>query len=141
MPDPIFCTHAGGIVFRHNIENNATEYLLIGPSQERPTEEWLFPKGHLELLEEAANAAVREVLEETGVTARIINALEISTILLTRKTITVQYFLMEYVSQGKSIETRRVGWFPYEKALELLTHEGNRKLLKDAEIKRRGIKK
>jgi 8-oxo-dGTP pyrophosphatase MutT (NUDIX family) len=36
------------------------------------TDEWIFPKGHLERGELAVNAAVREVREETGLHVRIL---------------------------------------------------------------------
>ena len=36
------------------------------------TDEWIFPKGHLERGERAADAAVREVREETGLDIRLL---------------------------------------------------------------------
>jgi 8-oxo-dGTP pyrophosphatase MutT (NUDIX family) len=124
------CTHAGGIVFRLN--NDTTHYLLIGPSKERPGE-WLFPKGHIEPGEERSAAAVREVKEETGVIARILEPLEVSEIQLTKKKVVVQYYLMEMISQESCCEQRRMGWFPFEEAVNLISHEANRVLLKEAE--------
>nr|MDA8188223.1 NUDIX domain-containing protein [Dehalococcoidales bacterium] len=38
----------------------------------KPNGEWVMPKGHLESGETPEQAAVREVLEETGLTARIV---------------------------------------------------------------------
>ncbi len=130
MNNDIFCTHAGGIVFRRKDEK--IEYLLIGPSKERPGE-WLFPKGHIEQMEDCQDAARREVEEETGAIARFLGPLEVSVVQLTKKRITVQYFLMEMISQGPAREKRRMGWFPFDEAVELLSHESNRTLLKEAE--------
>ena len=130
MTNTTLCTHAGGIVFR--INNNVVEYLLIGPSQER-TGEWLFPKGHIEIGEDRPAAALREVKEETGVIARILEPLEVSEIQLTNKKIIVHYYLMEMIFQEASSEQRRKAWFPFEEAMKLISHESNRVLLKDAE--------
>ena len=52
---------AGGIVFRR-VPGESAKYLLIRDSYNN----WGFPKGHLEHQESAAEAAIRETLEETG---------------------------------------------------------------------------
>src|SRR3989454_12856286 len=54
-------TSAGGVVFRRGSEGEA-RYLLIRDSSRN----WGFPKGHLEVGEPPADAARREVSEETG---------------------------------------------------------------------------
>lgn len=51
---------AGGIVFR--LSDQDTQYLLIKDSYDN----WGFPKGHLEDGETPAEAAARETAEETG---------------------------------------------------------------------------
>ena len=51
---------AGGIVFRFS--EAGTQYLLIKDSYDN----WGFPKGHLEDGESPAEAAARETVEETG---------------------------------------------------------------------------
>ena len=56
-------TSAGGVVFR--IDGAEPVYLLIRDSYQN----WGFPKGHLEKGEEPAAAALREVREETGLSA------------------------------------------------------------------------
>lgn len=53
-------TSAGGVVFR--IEDGQPLYLLIRDSYQN----WGFPKGHLEDAEAPEAAAIREVIEETG---------------------------------------------------------------------------
>ena len=54
---------AGGIVFRRDTEG-VIRFLLIRDSYDN----WGFPKGHLEEAESPAAAAIRETLEETGLT-------------------------------------------------------------------------
>ena len=51
---------AGGVVFR--VEQNEPRFLLIRDGYGH----WGFPKGHLERGERADTAALREVMEETG---------------------------------------------------------------------------
>jgi 8-oxo-dGTP pyrophosphatase MutT (NUDIX family) len=55
-------TSAGGVVFRR--EGGISRYLLIRDSYKN----WGFPKGHLKTGEPPADAARREVEEETGLT-------------------------------------------------------------------------
>ena len=55
-------TSAGGVVFRR--EGGVARYLLIRDSYQN----WGFPKGHLKTGEPPADAARREVEEETGLT-------------------------------------------------------------------------
>jgi len=54
-------TSAGGVVFRRDADGTP-RYLLIRDSYKN----WGFPKGHLEAAEPPADAARREVAEETG---------------------------------------------------------------------------
>ena len=53
-------TSAGGVVFRRR--GDGVQYLVIKDRYDN----WGFPKGHLELGEESATAALREIGEETG---------------------------------------------------------------------------
>lgn len=61
-------TSAGGVVFRRDSEGRV-HYLLIRDSYRN----WGFPKGHLEGGEPPADAARREVTEETGLTDLILH--------------------------------------------------------------------
>lgn len=54
-------TSAGGVVFRRGADGQV-RFLLIRDSYQN----WGFPKGHLEIDEPPAEAARREVAEETG---------------------------------------------------------------------------
>lgn len=65
-PDP---SHAGGVVYRKGAAG--WEYLLI--SAKNSAQRWGLPKGHIEAGESAREAAVREVQEESGVWAAIID--------------------------------------------------------------------
>lgn len=62
-------TSAGGVVFRREDGGGATRYLLIRDSYKN----WGFPKGHLKSGEPPADAARREVEEETGLTDLVLH--------------------------------------------------------------------
>jgi len=61
-------TSAGGVVFRRDAAGEV-RYLLIRDSYQN----WGFPKGHLEPGEPPADAARREVAEETGLGDLVLN--------------------------------------------------------------------
>ena len=57
---PVVETSAGGVIYRWN---GGTAHVLLIRDRYR---HWGFPKGHLEREETPADAALREVIEETG---------------------------------------------------------------------------
>lgn len=133
-------THAGGITFRGSAEN--VEYLLVGPSKEvKGKLEWLLPKGHIEEGEGELEAAVREVREETGYVGNPIGPVGTDTFTVDGESVKAKYFLLESEAQVRRKETRRLGWFSFETAVETLTHPGNKELLRKAERLRRKAKK
>ncbi len=70
--------------------------------------EWCLPKGHLERGETAAEAAVREIAEETGITGRVMRELGAIDywfyVAGVRVHKTVHLFLLEYVSGDVTTE-------------------------------------
>ncbi len=118
---------AGGVV----VQNGAV--LLIRPNSYR----WQLPKGHIEEGETAAEAAVREVKEETGVSAEVVTELSSVEYEFFEKRVrihkTVRYFLMNYVS-GNTLgfdreEVDSVSWVVFERALGLLSFANDRKVV------------
>lgn len=126
---------AGGVVFR--VAEGRQLFLLIRDSYDN----WGFPKGHLERGERADTAALREVMEETGLRAvSVIGA--ISTIewrfrfrgaLILKN---CQFFLMEAAAadtrpqQSEGITECR--WTTIEEAQELIRYENARAVLRRA---------
>jgi ADP-ribose pyrophosphatase YjhB (NUDIX family) len=82
-------TSAGGVVLR------AGEVLLL----QRRTGEWVLPKGHIEEGESKADAAVREVQEETGLAVEAIEPLG-----------TTQY---RFTNKSGILVHKTVHWFLY----------------------------
>jgi len=130
---------AGGVVFRKN--NGKLEILVAQHSYHHG---WVFPKGligdkeHLKG-EKKEDTAIREVEEETGAIARIVQELEKVTYWykFEGETVkkTVYYFVMEYV--GGDItkhdwEMEDVEFIPANKVMERLTYKSDKKVFEKA---------
>jgi 8-oxo-dGTP diphosphatase len=124
---------AGGIVHRLG-EDGAVEVLVI----HRPEySDWTLPKGKLDPGETAAQAAVREVEEETGIKARL-GAHAGSNEYYDRhgRSKRVDYWLMEpdvvpdeFTANDEVDEIR---WLPVDDLRDLLTHEHDAELVEHA---------
>jgi bis(5'-nucleosidyl)-tetraphosphatase len=122
-------THGGGVVFKLTTEG--PRYLLVEASGTR--DRWLFPKGHVEDGETAAEAALREVWEEAGVRARTIRRLRRVEQKKEGDWITVVYYLMAYAGRKAALEDRRVRWFTFDEAIEELDLGKSRRVLRSAD--------
>lgn len=126
---------AGGIVF-----NDKGQVLLTKHSQNH---HWSFPKGLIDPGQTPREAAVREVKEEGGVKAEILDKVGYSKYIYTlnKEKIfkIVTYFLMKYVSgdpKDHDWEMEEAGWYEPDEALKQLTFSQDKQLLKKAlEIK------
>lgn len=128
MIEPQPPTHAGGIVYR--VTDGVPEFLLV--TARGRSDEWVYPKGHIERGETAEHAAVREVREEAGVHADIIGPLSDLHIRLPHEDQIVRFFLMRTDDTGAPHEGRRAAWLSFEKALERLSFPDSRGVLRDA---------
>jgi ADP-ribose pyrophosphatase YjhB (NUDIX family) len=121
-------THAGGVVFRQ--EGTSVEYLIVRPSDNQF--EWVLPKGHIEANETSEQAAAREVLEETGFTAKVLRRLGTVSFSFRGKDVRVEFFLMETDGKGTPPKKRKQKWVSYEDALRDLSHSQSKAMLKRA---------
>lgn len=120
-------THAGGIVIR--IENGAPRYLLV--TARRHDDRWLFPKGHIDPGETPELTAVREVLEESGVRARILEpAGSIKYEKGDGRAVHCAFFLMEHIRTDGAGEGRKHRWCTFDEALSVLSMDDLRDLLR-----------
>lgn len=121
---------AGGIVWRRS--PRGPELALI--RRHRYTDnEWSLPKGKLDPGETYPEAAVREVEEETGIRARVLRFAGVMQYLVKGKNKIVCFWEMEALSTGRihdNGEVAEVRWVTREEALELLSHQLNRELLR-----------
>ena len=127
---------AGGGVVRRRSKNGVTQYALV----HRPRyDDWSVPKGKVDPGETDEEAALREVEEETGVRSTLGPELE-SIRYRDRKDRLkqVRYWLMEPVDAKvpkfrPNNEIDDVRWCSAADAGKLLSHDHDRKLIRDAE--------
>ncbi|RMD45858.1 MAG: NUDIX hydrolase [Aquificota bacterium] len=124
---------AGGVVYRKN-EEGKLEILLI-----RVKTRWSFPKGNIEKGEPKDQAALREVKEETGVDAEIVEYLgEVDywySMGLTRIHKFVYYYLMKYaggdiVPQKEEIDEAK--FIPFEDVEKTLSYPTDKEVFQRA---------
>lgn len=135
---------AGGIVLRER--EGLLEVAVIRPAGKSVT---ALPKGHIDPGENAEQAATREVREETGLEAALVQKLgDVKYVYRWRgKTIfkEVAFFLFHYQSgeidvltEAMRKEVDRAYWLPLEEALSRLTYPGEREMAAKARAARRG---
>ena len=135
-PTPIEETSAGGVVFRRS-DGDEPRFLLIRDSYRN----WGLPKGHLEEGEERADAALREVGEETGLTDLVLHGpiQDIDWFFRFRRRLihkTCAFFLLESAA-GDPCPQRDEGitacrWLPFEAALATVSYANAREVLRVA---------
>jgi 8-oxo-dGTP pyrophosphatase MutT (NUDIX family) len=105
---------------------------------------WALPKGHIDPGESAAETAMREVREETGVEAALVEKLgDIRYWYMRggrRIAKVVSFFLLDYVSgelEDHDQEVERAEWMALDDAAQRLTYKGERDMAAAA-LSRRG---
>jgi 8-oxo-(d)GTP phosphatase len=121
---------AGGVVLRKGPDG--TEVLVIHRVR---YDDWSLPKGKLDPGETAEVAAVREVVEETGVTASLGAELPSIAYEVRGQPKRVRWFRMAPVAgdpaqRPADAEVDRAAWWPVEVALGTLSYEHDRALLR-----------
>jgi 8-oxo-dGTP pyrophosphatase MutT (NUDIX family) len=124
---------AGGVVLRW-IDGQPSVLLIRDPYRN-----WGLPKGHLEEGEDALQAALREVSEETGLD-RLEVGPEVTTInwfFRRRGTLVHKYCTFFLMRSTEGMATPEVGegitecvWLPFPQAMERLTYENARQTLR-----------
>ena len=127
---------AGGVVFRPD----SSEIVII---KTLPELRWQLPKGIIDEGESPDQAALREVREETGITAEILKPLQTIEYwyFANRKGTRVRYhkfvhfFAMKYLSGNTADHDHEVAearWVPAEECTQLLAFESERKAVQEA---------
>ena len=131
---------AGGVVFRKFKIQNSKFKIRWLVAKHSGYKKWILPKGLIDPGESSEAAAVREVKEETGIKAKIVNKIKpaeryVYTFEGKRVFKVVQYYLMEYVSgdvKDHDWEMEEVGWVLFDEAKKRLDFSGQKKVLKQA---------
>ena len=126
---------AGGVVYRP-VEGG---HEIVAVERARHGD-WSLPKGHLEKGETREQAAVREVEEETGIQARIVQPIDEVVYFYRRRDGTlvrksVYHFLMEAVTTElgpPNWEVSEARWVDMAEAQNLLSYENDRQIVKRA---------
>ena len=126
---------AGGIAFRGSGRDLR---VLLVTSKKQPGF-WIFPKGHVEPGESAAQAGVRETQEEAGVTGELLGPvsapLEYD---WNGRRYSVQYFLIRATGEAPASDGRTIAWLPFEEALQRLSFDDTGRLLREARVRMEG---
>jgi len=131
---------AGGVLVR-KIRGRAMVAAIRPRGRERV---WALPKGHIDAGETAAETAVREVREETGVEGRLIEKLGDVRYVYTarweerqgeRIFKVVSFFLLSAgrgrigeIEEAMRVEVAEARWLPLDEAPHLLSYDGERKM-------------
>lgn len=128
-------TSAGGLV----VDGDRRQAVLIGRLDRHGKLLWSLPKGHIEDGETIEQTAVREVKEETGISARVL--ISLGTIdywfVAERRRVhkTVHHFLLEAVGgelSDEDVEVTEVAWVPIADLETRLAYTDERALVRKA---------
>jgi 8-oxo-dGTP pyrophosphatase MutT (NUDIX family) len=119
---------AGAIAVR---EAGGERRFLVVSARGEP-EIWIFPKGHVEPGERLEEAALRELREEAGVEGVIVAPAGTLAFRSRDEDVEVTYFLVRAARQAPVSEGRGVRWLSLAEALDQLTHDDARALLRRA---------
>jgi 8-oxo-dGTP pyrophosphatase MutT (NUDIX family) len=132
---------AGGVVVR--VVRGRPMVAAIRP-QGKPEGLWALPKGNIDPGESPAETALREVREETGVEARLVEKLGDVKYTYTRRGgervfKVVSFFLLRAVrgrigeiDEAMKVEVAEARWLPLDEAPRLLAYGGEREMVQKA---------
>ena len=126
---------AGGIAFR----GSGRDLAILLVTSKKQAGYWIFPKGHIEPGETAAQAGVRETMEEAGVGGELLGPVGAPLVFdWGGRRYNVQYFLIHATSEAPASDGRAIAWLSYEDALKRLSFEDTRQLLREARARMNG---
>lgn len=133
IQDVVRETTAGGVVYRRT-KDGEVEILLTQDAKDR----WTIAKGHIEPGETPRQTAEREVQEETGLKEmKVLNHLGKTQFRYRRQNslilMTMHIFLIKALGDTDRLVKEEwmngIGWFPFNKAIDMVEYEGIEKLM------------
>lgn len=125
---------AGGIIVKN--DGDGPKILVTQHSKHKG---WDFPKGHREIYETDEQAALREVEEETGIKAQILEKIGQTQYFYFEEghkvLKTAVFYLMRYVTEGEAttaFEVSDMKWLAPDKVVTQLTFKDTKELWKKA---------
>jgi 8-oxo-dGTP pyrophosphatase MutT (NUDIX family) len=133
---------AGGVAYRATAQGAAEVALIAVGDKHR----WQLPKGTIESGESPENTALREVREEAGVEAELLELLDVieywyvgdSHGRRVRFHKTVHFYLMRYLAgdvADHDHEVREARWVPIDEALDQLAFKNERNVVERAKAR------
>ena len=133
---PAAVPQAGGIAFRGSGRDLS---ILLVTSKKQPGF-WIFPKGHIEPARRRrrpASARRRRKPASPATCSGPVGApLEYD---WDGKRYSVQYFLIRATAESPASDGRTIAWLPFEEALQRLSFDDTRRLLREARTRMDGI--
>jgi 8-oxo-dGTP pyrophosphatase MutT (NUDIX family) len=138
---------AGGVLVRRM---RGRDFVAATRPQGRPPGTWALPKGLIDAGESPAEAALREVAEETGVEGRVVSKLGDVRYVYTwdgeRIFKIVSFYLLRplrgrigVLPAGMEVEVAEAAWLPLADAPRLLAYRGEREMAERAlDVRRAG---
>jgi 8-oxo-dGTP pyrophosphatase MutT (NUDIX family) len=121
---------AGAVALR---ESDGVIEALIVRAKKDPSK-WIFPKGHIEPGETAADAARRELAEEAGVRGSIVQPVGTLSFQSGDEYVEVTYYLARFAGTAPKEDDRECAWLPIADAKRTLSFDNYRPLL-DAAVR------
>lgn len=103
------------------------EFFLV--TAKKHPDRWIFPKGSIERGETAAEAAVRELREEGGISGELVAPLTAITLGSGSDATEISYFLVRYLADAQADDDRDTQWLGYKKARKTLYFEESKQVL------------
>lgn len=111
-----------GAIILSNADENKIALLYRGKHND-----WSFPKGHIEDGENATDAMIREIKEETGLSVKILRELpEQNYLHRDGKTVSIKMFLVQSEDDNilrPEFETDSIKWVSLDDVISVLTHD------------------
>ena len=128
-------THGGCVVYKQ--VDDRPLFLLVTPKKKKGEpvkQEWLLPKGHIDLDEMAAETALREAKEEAGVEGDVVDYIDTKEFSVPKEVVRARYFLVRLRKQGIPSEGKREAiWLPSDQAIARASYAEVKDLLRSAE--------